>query len=73
MLLCFFLFVVELEVGKWISICELRCWFGLRIMLCSDYDYELDSGSEFYFVDLMFNWILDWFCLFWIWDVELLL
>ena len=66
-------FVVEFEVGKLVSMSEFRCWFGLRILLCSDFDHELDSGSYFYFGDSMLNWILNWFCLVWIWDVELLL
>ena len=40
---------MEFVVGNLISICELRCWFGLRVVLCSDFDYDLDSGFEFVF------------------------
>ena len=64
-IVCVVLFcVVEFVVGSWISICEFRCWFGLRVLLCSDFVYDVDSGSELYFEDFMLNWILNWFCLF---------
>ena len=50
-IVCVVLFcVVEFVVGSWISICEFRCWFGLRVVLCSDFDYDLDSGLEFVFL-----------------------
>ena len=55
---------VDFVVGNLISICKFRCWFGLRFMLCSDFVYDLDSGSELYFGNFILNWILNWFCLF---------